>query len=65
MYETEESGVAGAAGTANYKSEEEWVQICGDHINVSMIADSSAQSLIPNYSFHEVIMHMETMATVQ
>ena len=64
MFEPEEASGTGAAQASNYKSEEEWVQICGDHINVSMIADSSAQSLIPNYSFHEVIMHMETMATV-
>ena len=37
----------GEMGAAEFKTEEEWVKLCGDQISVSLIADSTAQAQVP------------------
>ena len=55
----------GAAGGIEYRSEEEWLSICGSHVNVSLIADSTAQALAPKTNLEPITLHVATMATVQ
>ena len=50
-----------AQGQADYKTEEEWVQISGTHVNVTLIADASAQTYLPR----PVTMRVELMSQVQ
>ena len=37
----------GEMGAGEFKTEEEWVKLCGDQISVSLIADSTAQAQVP------------------
>lgn len=50
--------------TTEYKTEEEWVLEAGSHISVTLIADTTAQSMVPR-NFNPITLKVETMTLVQ